>query len=62
MSSKIVDANGREVSGQREVFHFIGRKADKVVEMTVSTTRGWALARRDFKALHGLRDEEVESI
>ena len=62
MSSKIVDANGREIPAQRETFHFIGRKADKVVEMTVVTTRGWALARRDFKSAWSLRDEEVESI
>jgi len=62
MSSKVVDSAGREI-GQREVFHFVGRKAGEVVaERVVTTNRGWALARRDFKAQHNLKDEEVETL
>ena len=62
MSSKVVDSAGREI-GQREVFHFVGRKAGVVVaEQKIVTTRGWALARRDFKAEFGLTDEEVETM
>lgn len=61
--TKVVDAQGREILPCRETFHFVGRKAGKVVaEKTVTTTRGWALARRDFKAEFGLCDQEVETI
>jgi hypothetical protein len=60
---KIVDAYGRELPRARETFTFVGRKAGVVVaRVTITTTRGWALARRDFKALHRLTDEEVETI
>lgn len=61
--TKVVDSQGREIASVRETFHFIGRKAGKVVaEQTVRTTRGWALARRDFKAQYHLTDEEVETM
>jgi hypothetical protein len=33
-----------------------------VAERVVATNRGWALARRDFKAQHNLKDEEVETL
>lgn len=59
---KVVDSHGREMVIKKETFTFVGRKAGVVVQETVTTTRGWALARRDFKALHGLTDEEVETI
>lgn len=61
--TKIVDAYGREIAVLKETFTFVVRKDDKVVaEITVSTTRGWALARRDLKELYGLTDEEIETI
>lgn len=63
MSTRIVDSAGREIGAQRETFHFVGRKADEVVaERVVVTTRGWALARREFKREFSLRDEEVETL
>lgn len=61
--TKVVDSQGREITPIRERFHFVGRKAGVVVaEQMVTTTRGWALARRDFKAHYHLRDEEVETL
>ena len=60
---KVVDSHGREMVIKKETFTLLAIKGDVVVaQVTITTTRGWALARRDFKALHRLTDEEVETI